>query len=138
MAFVRSKVVDGRKYYQLVRNYRVAGRHRQKVLCHLGKHSSLEPAIEDLRRKEEELRNKSAELFRKTTELKQTILGRYGEIIGREIPSPAEAKAIKETALESFREYWDFPFAHPERLQRWQFFCKGRGFLEPSPTITAQ
>ena len=111
MAFVRSKVVEGRTYYQLVHNYREAGKHRQKVLCHLGRHSSLELAIEEKTLEEEELRNKTAELFRETTEIKQDILDRYGEILGREIPSPEEAYAIEEKARKSFREYsreyWD-------------------------------
>ncbi len=46
MAFVRTKSVDSNKYYQLVRNYREGGKHRQEVLYHLGKHRSLEAAIE--------------------------------------------------------------------------------------------
>ena len=46
MAFVRYKMVKGRKYYQLVRNYRENGKHRQQVLCHLGQHESLDEAID--------------------------------------------------------------------------------------------
>jgi|SRR5215217_1857548 len=36
MAFVRYKVVKGKKYYQWVRNYRENGKHKQEVLYHLG------------------------------------------------------------------------------------------------------
>ena len=72
MAFVRAKVVEGYTYYQLVHNYREAGKHRQKVLCHLGKHSSLDKAVEDKRREEEELRDKAVGLFDITTEHKET------------------------------------------------------------------
>ncbi len=122
MAFVRPKVVEGRTYYQLVHNYRAAGKHRQKVLCHLGKHSSLAPAIEDKSREEEELRNKTAALFRKMTEIKQSIIDLHSELIGREIPSLEEVDAMEEEAHESFvkylREYPDHPYEHPERRKR--------------------
>ena len=50
MAFVRHKMVKGKKYYQLVRNYREEGKHRQEVICHLGVHNSLDTAIEKERR----------------------------------------------------------------------------------------
>ena len=45
MAFVRRKNVRGYTYYQLVRNYREGGEHRQEMLEHLGHHDSLEAAI---------------------------------------------------------------------------------------------
>lgn len=45
MAFVRYKIVKGRKYYYLVRNSRENGKHRQQVLCYLGQHKSLVEAI---------------------------------------------------------------------------------------------
>jgi hypothetical protein len=114
MAFVRSKVVDGRTYYQLVHNYRSAGKHRQKVLCHLGKHSSLALAIEDKSREEEELRNKSAEFFREMTEINQSILDRQGETLGQQMPSVEEAAAALKEAYESLDGYWGYPYAHPE------------------------
>jgi hypothetical protein len=47
VAFVRSKKVDGYTYYQLVKNERVDGKHRQRVLMHLGRHRSVEAAIEE-------------------------------------------------------------------------------------------
>ncbi len=47
MAFVRSKIVAGHQYYQLVENYRQDGKHRQRVLAHLGKHATLGEAIDD-------------------------------------------------------------------------------------------
>jgi hypothetical protein len=43
--FVRRKKVKGYIYYQLVRNYREDGKHRQQVLCHLGIYRTLEAAI---------------------------------------------------------------------------------------------
>jgi hypothetical protein len=51
MAFVRCKTVQGRKYYQVVRNYRENGKHHQEVLCHLGVHDSVEAAIEAEKRR---------------------------------------------------------------------------------------
>jgi hypothetical protein len=53
MAFVRTKRVSGREYFQLVENYRDEdGRHRQRVLAHLGQNPTVEAAIEDLARGE--------------------------------------------------------------------------------------
>jgi len=51
MVFVRYKTVKGHRYYQLVRNYREDGNHRQEVLCHLGPHDSIDAAIEAERRR---------------------------------------------------------------------------------------
>ena len=62
MAFVRSKVVNGRRYYQLVENRREGGKHRQKVLCHLGKHPSAEAALLDTYRRIKPLRQQRARL----------------------------------------------------------------------------
>ncbi len=46
VAFIRRKKVHGYEYYQAVRNYRDSnGKHHQEVLCHLGKHNSLDAAI---------------------------------------------------------------------------------------------
>ena len=46
MAFVRFKQVDGKTYYQLVKNERIAGTHHQRVLMHLGSHATVEAAME--------------------------------------------------------------------------------------------
>lgn len=42
--FVRSKLVRGSTYFYLVQNVRIEGRTRQRTLCYLGKHDSLEAA----------------------------------------------------------------------------------------------
>lgn len=130
MAFVRSKVVEGRTYYQLVHNYRAAGKHCQKVLCHLGKHSALDPAIEDKSREEEELRNEAVRLFKKTTEMKQDILDRYGEMVGREVPSFNKAAAMEKHAWESFMEDEDYPYDHPESRKRWRVLWDTRRLFD--------
>jgi hypothetical protein len=74
MVFVRRKKMGGKHYYQLVRNDRVAGKHRQKVLCHLGVHDSIEAAIADTQRQmahyEKEAASKEEEAHRKEAELK--------------------------------------------------------------------
>jgi DNA-binding XRE family transcriptional regulator len=84
MAFVRRKKKHGKHYYQLVRNDRVAGKHRQKVLCHLGVHDSIEAAIADAQRQvvhyEKEAALKEEEAHRKEAEWKD-IYGDDVEIL---------------------------------------------------------
>jgi transcriptional regulator with XRE-family HTH domain len=79
MAFVRRKKMHSKHYYQLVRNDRVAGKHRQKVLCHLGVHDSIGAAIADTQRQvahyEKGAASKEEEARRKEAELKE----RYGD-----------------------------------------------------------
>ena len=79
MAFVRGKVVDGNKYYQIVHNYRENGKHRQKVIHHLGKHPTLNSAI-DAERRTEYLCRCSAARIREYRELppnSQTLDARW-------------------------------------------------------------
>ena len=45
MAFVRTKQVGGKEYYQLVESRRVDGKPRQKVLMHLGTHATVDEAL---------------------------------------------------------------------------------------------
>jgi hypothetical protein len=53
--FVRTKKVQGREYRQLVENYREDGRHRQRVMVHLGKHETAEEALRAAREQWEAL-----------------------------------------------------------------------------------
>ena len=46
MAYVRKKEVKGGVYHQLVESRRVGGQPRQKVLVHLGKHQTVDDALE--------------------------------------------------------------------------------------------
>jgi len=84
MVFVRRKKMHGKHYYQLVRNDRVAGKHRQKVLCHLGVHDSIEAAIADTQRQvdhyEKEAASKEEEAHRIEAEWK-AIYGDEVEIL---------------------------------------------------------
>jgi hypothetical protein len=47
MAFLTRKRVGNKKYLQVVHNYREDGKHRQRVLMHVGPYASLEHAIAD-------------------------------------------------------------------------------------------
>lgn len=47
MAFVRSKIIYGKRYYYLVENRRVNGKVRQKVLKYLGSQKELVDLIGD-------------------------------------------------------------------------------------------
>jgi hypothetical protein len=104
MAFVRTKRVGEREYRQLVENYREDGRHRQRVLAHLGKHETLEEAIDAARAKLEEVDNeKYYEAARQVLKFKEGIRAHFGEQIDRyhggEIPDSGEV-------CERARLYW--------------------------------
>ncbi len=51
MAYVRTKRVGNREYYQLVESRRVDGKPRQTVLAHLGRYPDVDAAIADLPRR---------------------------------------------------------------------------------------
>src|SRR5829696_3983289 len=101
MVFVRRKKMHGKHYYQLVRNDRVAGKHRQKVLCHLGVHDSIEAAIADTQRQvdhyEKEAASKEEEAHRIEAELKK----RYGD--------DAEILNTWQVRFKLNSLYWDNP-----------------------------
>lgn len=88
MAFVRYKVVKGKKYYQYVRNYRVGGRHNQEVLCHLGpRHDSLEGAIDYETRMMLVYLSNAAEMEEEANSAKGYLFDVFGDVLGGEIPS---------------------------------------------------
>jgi hypothetical protein len=126
MAFVRYKVVKGRKYYQYVRNYRVGGRHKQEVLCHLGpRHDSLEGAIDYETWMTIDSLRTAAEWEKEADSTKGYLLEFYGEELGNEIPGRAEARsrweALKEDRDNNLFEYRDGFFRYPEsRTQEWE------------------
>ncbi len=66
MAFIRTKSVKGHKYYQVVENYRDKernGKHRQRVIHHLGKHTSVKQKLQSLRSKESGANHASEKLY---------------------------------------------------------------------------
>ena len=107
--FVRTKVIHDkergktRRYRQLVENYwdREAGRPRQRVLAHLGKHETPEDALEDLRKKLADL--EGSKLYKQVWEYRATaarweksMRRKYGAVLDRywdgRTPSEVEHK----------------------------------------------
>ena len=78
MAFVRRKKSGGKHYFQLVRNYREGGKHRQKVLCHLGTHDSVEAAIEGAKQKIAFHQDLAASKQEEASRLRESLMDKYG------------------------------------------------------------
>jgi hypothetical protein len=93
VAFIRRKKVHGHEYYQAVHNYRDgAGKHRQKVLCHLGRSNSFREAIAAERKEVKVYQKRAFEQRREAEALRIKLLDLYGpEFVDGEIPSEAEA-----------------------------------------------
>jgi hypothetical protein len=105
--FVRRKKVKGNTYYQLVRNYREDGKHRQQVLCHLGRHKSLEAAIaaeqEQVEFHEGEVSHWSAE----AQDTKDFALEEYAEEFERDFPNRQQADLRWREFYKKYKqEYW--------------------------------
>jgi len=66
MAFMTRKTVGNKKYLQIVENYREDGKHKQRVLYHVGPYSSLEAAIGDFQDHAEDHVEETYWLFRET------------------------------------------------------------------------
>ena len=95
MAFVRIKRVGEKEYRQLVENYRANGKHQQRVLAHLGKHATLEEAVEAARTKLKAVgMEKLGEAKRQRHACEEQIRYYFGEQIERyhdgQIPSREE------------------------------------------------
>jgi hypothetical protein len=85
MAFVRKRRVQGKEYYQLVENYRENGKHRQRVLVHLGKHPTLESMIKQVSNQVNQAmtrRDQTEELILEPR--KQVIQESYSRLLERE------------------------------------------------------
>jgi len=138
MAFVRYKMVKGRKYYQLVRNYRENGKHRQQVLCHLGQHQSLDEAIDYEKDMVSRHLRFVAAHEKEATSTKAYIFESYGDPFTDKLPSLDEAYSEWDTFCKernaSFYEYRrgffyiksfypKGPFIDPEYTKRdWQWW----------------
>ena len=59
MAYVRTKRVGDREYYQLVESHRVGGQPRQKVLVHLGTHPTVDEALREWPKEIRSLRDRA-------------------------------------------------------------------------------
>lgn len=100
MAFVRYKTVKGRRYYQLVRNYREDGKHRQRVLCHLGQHESLDEAIKHERSTASDHLRLAASQEEEAASTEAYLLEFYGDRFADGMPSRREAYSRWEAFLE--------------------------------------
>ena len=101
--FVRTKKVGEHEYYQVVENYREDGRHRQRVVAHLGHHNSVEDALEAARRDLEAL---EAGALLKDAKKAVWEMGNWDHLLckywnegftryhGGEIPTPKEVAAL--------------------------------------------
>jgi hypothetical protein len=90
MAFIRQKTVGSHKYYQVVRNYREGGKHKQEVLCHLGRHPSLDEAIIEVSEEATYHEEQAATYKERAQTAKMDLLDTYGDVLGGEIPSKNE------------------------------------------------
>ncbi len=111
MAFIRSKTVGGKKYYQLVRNYRDAGRHRQEVLCHLGRSDSIEAAIAEVSREEARLREEKSEHRRTAEEMEIDIPTIFNMKFGTKLPTRSEANERRRAVSERYRDWLEQPYS---------------------------
>jgi hypothetical protein len=113
--FVRRKTVKGNSYYQLVQNYREAGKHKQKVLCHLGQYRSIEAAIEAERELAEEYENEAVSWAEAAQFTKENLFKDYGEELGNVIPSRQQAHFRWRAFWKEYRQKYLKPY------DRWYF-----------------
>jgi hypothetical protein len=100
--FVRRKNVSGNTYYQLVRNYREDGKHRQQVLCHLGQHESLETAIATERTLAEDHELKATFWSDEAQFIKTLCFEKHAELLSGDLPSRRQVYA-------RWRAVWNTP-----------------------------
>lgn len=117
MVFIRYKGSSDTKYYQIVRNRRVGGKHFQEVLFHLGKNSSIEEYIERKTEEVTKLQNQASELFKDATRRKTEIIALYGERLHLDgkIPSLETATETIEQARRLRDESSDFQWPQRHR-----------------------
>ena len=117
MSFVRRKKMHGKHYYQLVRNYREGGRHRQQVLCHLGIYDSVEGAIEGARQRTAHYRDAAA-AKRKEADLIRTELQTHGHAVEEynDYSRTEASEAVQE--LRWFKPYLRYYGETEEELER--------------------
>ena len=101
MAFVRKKRVQDKEYYQLVENYRENGKHRQRVLVHLGKHPTLESMIKQVSNQVDQAmtrRDQTEDLILQPR--KQVIQESYSRLLerewGGEIPTSEQISGLQK------------------------------------------
>jgi hypothetical protein len=121
VAFVRYKTVKGKKYYQIVRNYREDGKHKQEVLCHLGAHRSLEEAIDAARASVEQVQAKISywsEGARYWLEEAQHTAASIREVYGDDLDDAAPTWRVAWAFENAVHDEYD-PHCSAEEWQRW-------------------
>jgi hypothetical protein len=118
--FVRRKKVNGNTYYQLVRNYREDGKHRQQVLCHLGRYKSIEAAIAGERELAEEQEREASLALEVAQLIKDDCLRDYAEELDGTFPASRQQAYFRWIAFwkEYRQEYWR-PYYRWVHSQRW-------------------
>jgi hypothetical protein len=115
--FVRTKKVGEHSYKQLVENVRVDGKHRQRVVAHLGSHDSAEAALEAARKELATLRqSKLSEQARKAAQAVRNWDGQlrkywdedFKRYHGGEIPTSEEVARLSGD---------DTPAPHTDEVQ---------------------
>jgi hypothetical protein len=109
--FVRRKKVKGNTYYQLVRNYREDGKHKQQVLCHLGPHKSLEAAIETESRIVENEEYEATHADEEAQSIKKFCLEKYADLTSETFPSRRQASL-------RWRSSWNIPRRWRDEYER--------------------
>jgi hypothetical protein len=118
MSFIRTKEVANKetgktyRYYQLVENHWKDGRSQQSVVAHLGKHSTIEDAVAELRKRLRELEAKLGEhreeADRQALAIVQTYSAQLKKYHGGRIPTKNEHHGLawpKPWATEKGRRY---------------------------------
>ena len=115
---MRRKKVQGKHYYQLVRNYRERGKHRQEILCHLGVHGSIEAAIQEAKQKVASYRTEVSTCEKEAARLR----ARWYEVHGEDAEFDDEYEAREE--LEFMR--WNNPYrGSAYYYSRYRFWGEG-------------
>jgi hypothetical protein len=131
MAFIRYKMVKGRKYYYLVRNYREKGKHRQQVLCYLGQHKSLDEAIDYEKDMVSGLLRSEAAHAQEAASTKAYLFEFYGDRVTDKRPSLNDAYSEWDTfCKERYASFYEYRrgFLYIE-----SFYPK-RPFIDPEST----
>jgi hypothetical protein len=119
VAFVRSKQVTRKdsdhtyRYYQVVRNYREKGKHRQEFIRHLGEHPTVEAAIAAEQQEENRWRAQASRLFKYAEGSKAQILSDlrdFRDELGNEIPDLEYARNSCDITSQIREEHLELPF----------------------------
>lgn len=102
MAYVRTKKVGGREYYQLVESRRVEGQPRQKVLVHLNRHPTVDEALREWPKEIRSLRDRAANereagrIWPENSRIRREILKRVKSTEKRADELEANLKKLRE------------------------------------------